>query len=160
VSGDCDKRTRHGRTGGRTPHRGSVQNAPMHPIAQVVAATAALIHVWFFLMESVWFMQPRVFSRFGLASEEQARVVRSFAYNQGFYNLFLSVGVGLGLGLVATGNVEAGRAIALFACGSMVAAGVVLVLHNPKFLRAAAIQVLPALVAVLGGLFLGGATGG
>ncbi|HET9436445.1 MAG TPA: hypothetical protein VFO50_06270 [Candidatus Limnocylindrales bacterium] len=43
--------------------------------------------------------------------------------------------------------------------GSMVAAGVVLVLHNARFLRAAAIQVVPALVAVVAGLFLG-TTGG
>jgi len=127
----------------------------MHPIAVVAAGLAALIHAWFFLLESVWFMRPSVFARFGLASAEQAAVVRSFAFNQGFYNLFLAVGVALGLGLVATGSTEAGRAIVVFACGSMVAAGVVLVLHNPRFLRAAAIQVAPALVAVLGGLFLG-----
>ena len=131
----------------------------MHGIAVVAAVLAALIHVWFFLMESVWFMQPRVYTRFGLATAEHAAVVRSFAYNQGFYNLFLAVGVGIGLGLVASGSVDAGRAIALFATGSMVAAGVVLVLHNPRFLRAAAIQVGPALVAVLAGLLLG-ATGG
>jgi hypothetical protein len=39
--------------------------------------------------------------------------------------------------------------LVLFACGSMIAAGVVLVLHNPRFARAAAIQVVPPLVAVL-----------
>ena len=127
----------------------------MHPIAQVAAAIAALIHVWFFLMESVWFMQPRVYSRFGIASSEQAAVVRSFTYNQGFYNLFLAAGVAIGLGLVWTGAPEPGRAVALFATGSMVAAGVVLVLHNSRFLRAALIQIVPALVAVLAGLSLG-----
>jgi hypothetical protein len=37
----------------------------------------------------------------------------------------------------------------LFACGSMIAAGVVLYLHNPRFLRAAAIQVVPPLIAVI-----------
>jgi putative membrane protein len=131
----------------------------MHPIAQVAAAIAALIHVWFFLMESVWFLQPRVFSRFGLASEEQAQVVRPFAYNQGFYNLFLAAGVVIGLGLIWTGGTEAGRAVVLFATGSMVAAGGVLVMNNSRFLRAAAIQVVPALVAVLGGLFLGANNG-
>ena len=131
----------------------------MHPVAVSAAALAALVHAWFFLLESVWFMQPGVFPRFGLASAQEARIVRSFAYNQGFYNLFLAVGVVLGLGLVATGGLEAGRAIVLFACGSMVAADVVLVVHNPRFLRAAAIQVVPALAAVLAGLFLG-ATGG
>jgi putative membrane protein len=131
----------------------------MHPITVAAAVLAALIHGWFFLMESVWFMQPRVYARFGLATAEQAAIVRSFAYNQGFYNLFLAVGVGLGLALAAAGNPAAGASLVVFACGSMVAAGVVLFLHNPRFLRAAASQVGPALVAVLGGLFLG-ATGG
>jgi putative membrane protein len=131
----------------------------MHPITVAAAVLAALIHVWFFLMESVWFMRPRVFTRFGLATAEQAAIVRSFAYNQGFYNLFLAVGVGLGLALLATGNPGAGSVLVVFTCGSMVAAGVVLFLHNRRFLRAAAIQVGPALVAVLGGLFLGAAGG-
>ena len=47
------------------------------------------------------------------------------------------------------GEAAAGEAILLFACGSMIAAGVVLFLHNPRFLRAAAIQAVPPLVAVV-----------
>jgi putative membrane protein len=126
----------------------------MHPIAIGAAVVAALIHVWFFVLESLWFMRPTVWRRFGLASEADARIVRSFAYNQGFYNLFLAVGVALGLGVAASGDLVAGRAIVLFACGSMVAAGLVLVLHNAAFLRAAAIQAVPPLVAILGLLLL------
>ena len=122
---------------------------PMHPLAIAAAVVAALVHAWFFVLESLWFMRPTVWRRFGLASEADAAVVRSFAYNQGFYNLFLAAGVVIGLVLVAAGDPVAGRAITLFACGSMIAAGVVLALHNPSFLRAAAIQVVPALVAVL-----------
>lgn len=127
----------------------------MHPIAQVAAAVAAVVHVWFFLMETIWFMRPRVFERFGLASAAEARTVRSFAWNQGFYNLFLAAGVGLGLVLIAGGSIDAGRGIALFACASMIGAGLVLVLHNPAFLRAAVLQAGPPLVAVMAGLFLG-----
>jgi putative membrane protein len=125
----------------------------MHPIAIAAAVVAALVHAWFFVLESLWFMRPAVWRRFGLTSEADAGVVRSFAYNQGFYNLFLAAGVAIGLVLVATGDPVAGRAITLFACGSMIAAGVVLVLHNPSFLRAAAIQVVPPLAAVLAILF-------
>ena len=127
----------------------------MHPIAIAAAVVAALIHLYFFVLESLWFMRPAVWRRFGVASDEEARIVRSFAYNQGFYNLFLAVGVAIGLVLVALGNPIAGRAIALFACGSMIAAGVVLYLHNRSFLRAAAIQVLPPLVAVVAIILLG-----
>ena len=127
----------------------------MHFLAVAAAVVAALVHVYFFVLESLWFMRPTVWRRFGLASEADAAVVRSFAYNQGFYNLFLAVGVAIGLALVAMGDPVAGRAITLFACGSMIAAGVVLVLHNPSFLRAAAIQVVPPLVAVVAVLLLG-----
>ena len=120
----------------------------MHPLAIAAALVAAGIHVWFFVLESVWFMRPSVWRRFGLTSDEEAGVVRSFAYNQGFYNLFLAAGVVIGILLVATGDVASGRAIVLFACGSMVAAGVVLVSHNRELARAAAIQIVPALLAI------------
>ena len=122
----------------------------MHPLAVGAAIVAAVIHVWFFVLESIRFMRPAVWRRFGLGSEAEAAVVRSFAFNQGFYNLFLAIGVGLGLGLAATGDVSSGRAIVLFACGSMIAAGVVLVAHNRAFARAALVQVVPPLLAVAG----------
>jgi putative membrane protein len=121
----------------------------MNPLAQLAAILAAVIHVYFFLLESVWFMQPRVWQQFGIGSEQEAQTVRSFAYNQGFYNLFLAVGVLLGVVLMATGAVDAGRAVVVFVCASMVAAGAVLYAHNRAFLRAAAVQAGPPLVAIL-----------
>jgi putative membrane protein len=127
----------------------------VHPVAIAAALVAAAIHVWFFVLESVWFMRPAVFRRFGVESEEQARVIRSFAYNQGFYNLFVAAGVAIGLGLAASGQIPAGRAIVLFACASMVAAGIVLVTHNRAFAQAAAIQALPPLVAIVAQVALG-----
>ena len=127
----------------------------MPVIALAAAAVAALIHLYFFVLESLWFMRPAVWRRFGLESAEDAEVTRSFAYNQGFYNLFLAVGIGAGVLLSATGDAVSGRAITLFSCGSMIAAGLVLVAHNGAFLRAAAIQAIPPLVAVLAIVFLG-----
>jgi putative membrane protein len=121
----------------------------MNPLAQLAAVVAAVIHVYFFLLESIWFMEPRVWAQFGLTSEQEARTVRSFAYNQGFYNLFLAVGTLLGLVLMAIGSIDAGRAIVVFVCASMIAAGAVLYAHNHAFLRAAAIQAGPPLLAIL-----------
>jgi len=123
---------------------------------QVVAAIAGLIHVWIFLLESVWFERPSVYGRFGLRSAEQAKVVRGFAFNQGFYNLFLAFGVSLGVALMLrsggaaadAGMFVAGKAIAMFACGSMAAAGAVLLVTDRRFLRAASLQALPGLAAV------------
>ena len=127
----------------------------MHPLAALAAIVAGAVHVWFFAMESLWFLRPSVWRRFGLASDADARVVKSWAYNQGFYNLFLAAGVAIGLGLVAAGDAAAGRALVLFACGSMLAAAIVLVLHRRELLGAGLVQGLPPLVAILGILLLG-----
>jgi putative membrane protein len=118
-------------------------------VAQAVALVAALIHVGFFLLESVLFKRADVWRRFGLASPEQASIVAPMAFNQGFYNLFLAIGIAFGLVTIAAGNEVAGRAIVLFACSCMVGAGVVLVGTNRRFLPAALLQAIPPLIAVV-----------
>ena len=125
-------------------------NVGMHLIAIAAAAVAGRNHVNIIVLESLWFMRPAVYGRFGLDSADEARAAQSWAYNQGFYNLFLAVGVAIGIALAGAGELAAARAITLFACGSMVAAGAVLFLRDRRFLRAAAIQAIPPLVAVLG----------
>ena len=123
-------------------------------IAVLAAALAALIHVWFFVLESVLFERPTVFRPFGLRSPEDAAIVRPMAFNQGFYNLFLAAGIVIGLVLVWMGEVAPGRAIVLFACACMVGAGIVLVATSRRFLTAAALQAGPPLVTVVTALLL------
>jgi putative membrane protein len=48
------------------------------------------------------------------------------------------------------GHASEGRALILLACGPMAAAGGVLVAYDRRFLRAALIQAVPPLVAVVG----------
>jgi putative membrane protein len=63
------------------------------------------------------------------------------AFNQGFYNLFLALGVGLGLVLHLTGTAApAGIALVLFALASMLLAALVLLASNPRMVRPALIQ--------------------
>jgi putative membrane protein len=126
----------------------------MPVISVLAAAVAALVHVWFFVLESVLFERPTVFRRFGLGSPEDAAIVRPMAFNQGFYNLFLAAGTVVGLVLVGMGEVAAGRAIVLFACACMVGAGIVLVATSRRFLTAAALQAGPPLVAIVAALLL------
>jgi putative membrane protein len=123
-------------------------------IAALAALLGAALHVLFFILESVTFSQPRVAARFGLTTPEQIAAVRPMAFNQGFYNLFLAVGIAGGLALVAAGSVDAGRAVVLFACACMVGAGLVLLTTNRRFARSAAIQALPPLLAILAALAL------
>lgn len=128
--------------------------AGMPLLAVLAAAVAALVHVWFFALESLLFERPTVFRRFGLRSAEDAAVVRPMAFNQGFYNLFLAIGIAVGLVLVASGQEATGRPIVLFASACMVGAGAVLLATNRRFLTAAAIQAGPPLVALLASFLL------
>jgi putative membrane protein len=120
------------------------------PIIAVAAAVlAALVHAWFFVLESLWFERPNVAARFGLRTAEEIVAVRPMAFNQGFYNLFLAAGIAGGLLLVATGNAVTGRPIVLFSCACMVGAGGVLVASNRRFAVGAALQAVPPLVAIV-----------
>ena len=116
----------------------------------IVVLLAALLHIWIFVLESIRWMHPSTWRLFGVRTDEQAETLRPMAYNQGFYNLFLAVGVLAGLVLLAVGLPYAGRALILFATASMTAAAVVLTTTGPGYLRPALIQgTLPLLGFVL-----------
>ena len=71
--------------------------------------------------------------------------MRPWAYNQGFYNLFLAIGTAAGIGLTAGGDHDPGLALVTFCCGSMVAAALVLVSSDARQARGAIVQgTLPA----------------
>jgi putative membrane protein len=118
-------------------------------IAQLFALLAAAIHAWFFVLESILFARPGVAARFGLTTPEQIEAVRPMAFNQGFYNLFLAVGIAAGVAQMAGGGEVAGRSIVLFACLCMVWAGIVLLVTSPRLARAALVQLVPPLLAIV-----------
>lgn len=116
-------------------------NAAFAIVGSVFVFIAALIHLWIFALESVLWNKPSTWKQFGVRDENDAELIRPWAYNQGFYNVFLALGAGVGLVLLGTGfSVEGGIAIAMFALASMVLAAVVLITSNPKMRRAALIQ--------------------
>ena len=121
----------------------------MPVVAAVFAVLAALLHVLFFVMESVLFGRPDVWRRFGIRSQSDADVLRPMAFNQGFYNLFLALGVLAGVVLAAAGHDDIGTALVVFGCASMVGAGIVLLATDRRLRNAAAVQALPPLVAVV-----------
>jgi putative membrane protein len=72
------------------------------------------------------------------------------ALNQGFYNLFLSIGVGVGLVLLATPTLNFGASIIVFfSVACMLAASLVLVITNRRLARAALTQGLFPLLAIV-----------
>ena len=115
----------------------------------VFAALAALIHVYIFVLESMRWTRASTRRVFGVASEEDARLMKPLAFNQGFYNLFLALGTVTGLVLLLTGTAaQAGLGVAAFALASMVLAATVLLASNAKMVRAAAIQGLAPLLGL------------
>ncbi|MET3769176.1 putative membrane protein [Marisediminicola sp. UYEF4] len=114
----------------------------------VLAAAAAALHVYIFVLESVLWTRPSTWRVFGLRSQADAETTRPLAYNQGFYNLFLAIGVVVGIALLPV-NSSAGVTLLLASTLSMVLAALVLVTSNRPMLRAAAMQgVLPLLAAL------------
>jgi len=100
---------------------------------------AGAIHVLIFCMESLWWTSPGVRTRFRQLPE-QAQATKLFAFNQGFYNLFLAVGVFAGLTLVLTGHVVSGLTLATWSCASMLGAAVVLAASAREMRRGAIVQ--------------------
>lgn len=113
----------------------------------VFAALAAALHVYIFALESLWWMRPRTRGVFGVSVEE-AGATREFAFNQGFYNLFLALMVIVGCVLVPR-IPAAGYALVFAGTGSMLAAALVLSSRGKRRRRAAFAQGCLPLVALV-----------
>lgn len=103
----------------------------------VLAAIAALLHVYIFALESVLWTKPAALKTFG-TSPEEAEATKELAFNQGFYNLFLAIVTAIGIILVGPAA-GAGYALVFAGTGSMLAAALVLFVSSPAK-RAAAIK--------------------
>jgi len=115
----------------------------------ILAALAGAVHVYIFVLESLRWTQPGTRRIFGVRSEADAEIMRPLAYNQGFYNLFLAVAAFLGVILVIAGARTAGVTLALAGTGMMLAAALVLVLSDRTKVRAASVQGVLPLLAVI-----------
>jgi putative membrane protein len=119
--------------------------AGMSVVAQVFVVVAGVFHLGVFVMESLLFRRPSTYRRFLVKDDAEAAVARPWAFNQGFYNLFLALGA-LG-GLIRGG--DNGEAIALFACACMAGAGIVLIASDRRMVQAAAAQAVPPIAALV-----------
>lgn len=117
----------------------------MSVAAGLFAAVAAALHVFIFVMESVLWSQPKVWKRFSVANQAEADLLKPMAFNQGFYNLFLALGIVVGL--IIGGS--AGHAIVIFACLSIVGAAAVLATGGKQYYRAAIMQGITPLIALV-----------
>lgn len=114
----------------------------------ILAALAAVVHVYVFYLESLaW--TSREARRVFRTSPQEAQQQRLLAFNQGFYNLFLAVLVALGAVSYAVGSTTVGLTLLLAGTGSMLAAAVVLASSSTAHRRAAVQQGALPLLAVL-----------
>ena len=119
----------------------------MLTVALVFAGLAALLHVYIFWLEALAF-DTAGRKAFGVTAADSA-VMKPWAYNQGFYNLFLAIVTGVGVALVGQ-NRDAGIALVVAGVGSMLAAALVLVTSDPSKARGAVVQgTVPAICLVL-----------
>ncbi|GLJ61599.1 hypothetical protein GCM10017576_17290 [Microbacterium barkeri] len=114
----------------------------------VLAAVAALVHVYIFFLESIAWTSPRALRTFG-QTREAAEAQKELAFNQGFYNLFLAIVAALGVVLFATGAAVVGATLVFTGVGSMLAASLVLLISSPDKAAAALKQgLVPALSVI------------
>lgn len=111
----------------------------MTALMWLAAIVAGLVHVLIFCMESILWTTPAVQVRFR-QSPQQSEATRLFAFNQGFYNLFLALGTFAGLAAVVTGHPRVGWTLVYWNCASMLGAALVLVGSAPQMRRGAFIQ--------------------
>ena len=113
-------------------------------IVDGIAALIALIHVYVFFLESILWLKPKTMRLFAVTAEE-ARINKVFAFNQGFYNLFLAIAILCGLLAIHVLGREEGRVLTDYGVASVGGAGLVLFFSAPRSRRAAYIQAVPAL---------------
>ena len=118
-------------------------------ITKIFVSIAGLLHVVFFLMESVFFMNEKIYTRFRFETLEQAEIVQSFAYNQGWYNLFLAIAAFIGVFGATKLKPNVANTLAMYACFSMLGAALVLITSSIEMARAAVIQGMPPLIAIV-----------
>lgn len=115
---------------------------------QILAALAGLLHVYIWVMESLRFSDPKVHHGVFRVDTADVERVRSWAFNQGWYNLFLAIGALIGVAVVQS-EAAVGMTLIVFTCGSMLGAALVLVLKDRSMASAALKQGLfPALALV------------
>ena len=121
----------------------------MVTLGLVFCGAGALIHVFIFYLESVVWTGAQARAVFGIRTLEEAQTLQLLAFNQGFYNLFLALEVGLGIAFWLGGQSVAGLTLLLVGAGSMVAASLVLLWSAPGKSAAALKQGLLPLLGVL-----------
>ncbi len=124
----------------------------MPTITLVLAGLAGVLHVGFFVLESLLFRKPIGHRTFAVTDPAEVEMLSFSMLNQGFYNLFLGLGTLVGVIGSARGWEPQGSTLVVFGCLYMVGAALVLIISRPAMARGAVIQGLLPLLALLAAL--------
>jgi len=123
--------------------------------AIVFVVLTAIFHILFFVVESLLWLEPyiheNVLSKSDSSSVDlltQAHLMETVFFNQGFYNLFLAIGLFLGLFLYKGDNKAIGFTLVAYICTFAFGAAVVLAL-SAGAIAGAIVQGLPPMIALI-----------
>ena len=116
--------------------------------AMVLAVLAAALHVLIFYMESIAWEGPLARKTFG-GTPEEARPHAFYAFNQGFYNLFLALLAIVGIAAWTAGASAVGLTLTFAGAASMLAAAAILFIASAPHRAAAVKQGAFPLLAVI-----------
>jgi len=102
---------------------------------------AVCCHLLFFVMESILFQKPNGHKLFKVPQQDH-NGSKLWAMNQGFYNLFLALGL-------LTGLLTEQQILVTFCSLSMIGAGAVLFITSPRLLRGALLQMSPPILGFI-----------
>ena len=105
-------------------------------------------HIGFFIIESIMYQKPEGYKLFKISPQDHL-ATKKWAFNQGFYNLFLALGTFWGLYFVTQKQVMVAGVLTGFCGMSMLAAGVVLWFSTPQLRKAAYYQIIPPLLGFI-----------
>jgi putative membrane protein len=126
-------------------------------VAWVFALVAATAHTLAWAWESLLIERPFVHARVFSTPASDIPAIRLWAFGLGFYNLFLAVGLVIGLVLWATGAETVGRTLVVYITAVMALCGLVLFIDDRlgfgrvrgKHIGGAISQGVPPLIALV-----------
>jgi putative membrane protein len=126
----------------------------MKPKTKSLVAFVIVVHLMFFILEAMFWMQPLVYSillvfldnHVALDFPTQALTLKNLFVNQGFYNLFLALAGIVGWRMLSRGDRPSGYLLMLLLCLCGCGAGMVLAFSTKAYILAF-FQAVPAALA-------------
>ena len=132
----------------------------MTVVVWIFALLTALVHITAFAWETLLFQRPGVHQGVFAIPAADVPPVRLWAFNVGFYNLFIASGLVGGVIVWMNGNEAVGRALVIYLCLFAFLAGIALLVSDRlamsrprgKGVGGALAQAVPPLIALAAAL--------